>query len=131
MARASGQFDVKLTPQAADDVTGTSIARMTIEKQFHGELEGSSKGQMLAISTAVDGSAGYVAMEKVEGKLHGRQGTFALQHIGTMNRGAQDLRIMVVPDSGTDQMTGIAGTMSITIDKDGKHFYDFEYTLPG
>src|SRR5262245_42438371 len=115
MPRASGEFDVKMTPQAADDVAGSSIACMTIDKQFHGELEGTSKGQMLAISTAVDGSAGYVAMERVEGKLHGRRGTFALQHSGTMNRGAPLLSVTVIPDSGTGELTGLLGRMAIEI----------------
>ena len=128
MPRASGEFDVKLTPQAADDAVGSSIARMTIDKHFHGELEGSSKGQMLAISTAVDGSAGYVAMEQVDGKLHGRRGTFALHHSGTMNRGAPLLSVTVVPDSGTGELAGLSGRMTIEI-ADGKHSYQFEYTL--
>ncbi len=130
MTRASGEFDVKLSPQPPDDAVGPPIARMTIEKQFHGELEGSSKGQMLAISTAVEGSAGYVAMEQVNGQLNGRRGTFALQHSGTMNRGAPLLSVTVVPDSGTGELTGLAGRMTIEI-ADGKHSYHFEYTIEG
>jgi hypothetical protein len=128
MNRASGEFDVKLTPQAAGDGIAPSIARMTIQKQFHGDLEGSGEGQMLATSTAVDGSAGYVAMEQVDGKLHGRRGTFALQHSGTMDRGAPLLSVTVVPDSGTGELTGLSGRMTIQI-ADGKHSYEFEYTL--
>ena len=123
---ARGAFDVKLTPQSTDPVLG----RMTADKQYHGDLDGAAKGEMLTGMTAVKDSAVYVAVERVTATLNGRRGSFLLSHIGTMNRGAQDLRIAVVPDSGTDQLTGIAGTMSITIDKDGKHFYDFEYTVP-
>ena len=121
---ASGPFEVKLEPQAGDPALG----RMTIDKQFHGDLEATSKGEMLAVSTAVQGSAGYVAMEQVSGALQGRSGTFALQHTGTMTRGTPELSITVVPDSGTDQLVGLSGRMAIQI-ADGKHSYDFEYTL--
>jgi len=123
---ARGAFDVKLTPQSTDPVLG----RMTADKQYHGDLDGTARGEMLTGMTAVKDSAVYVAVERVTATLNGRRGSFLLSHIGTMNRGAQDLRIAVVPDSGTDQLTGIAGRMSITIDKDGKHFYELEYTLP-
>jgi hypothetical protein len=127
--RAAGAFDVKLTPQAADGhADAVTLGRMTIDKQFHGDLEGGSKGQMLTAMSAVKGSAGYVAIEKVSGKLKGRTGSFALQHSGTMTRGAPELTITVVPDSGTDQLAGLAGRMTIRIE-DGKHFYDLEYTL--
>jgi len=125
---ASGAFDVKLTPQP-DNVGDPAIGRMSIDKQFHGDLEGSSKGQMLAHMTSVKGSAGYVAVEKVSGTLGGRRGTFVLQHNATMDRGTPQLNIVVVPDSGTDQLVGLKGTMNIII-TDGKHSYDFEYTLP-
>jgi len=101
---------------------------MSIDKQFHGDLEASSKGQMLAAMTEVQGSAGYVAMERVSGTLQGRKGTFALQHSGTMTRGTPQLSVTVVPDSGTGQLVGLAGKMTINI-ADGKHSYDFEYTL--
>jgi hypothetical protein len=101
---------------------------MTIDKQFHGDLEATSKGQMLAISSEVKGSAGYVAMERVTGTLQGRTGTFALQHSGTMTRGVPQLLITVVPDSGTGQLVGLTGKMTINI-VDGKHSYVFEYTL--
>ena len=117
---------MKLTPQSTDPVLG----RMTADKQYHGDLDGTAKGEMLTGMTAVKDSAVYVAVERVTATLGGRRGSFILSHIGTMTRGAQNLSITVVPDSGTDQLTGIAGKMSITIDKDGKHFYDFEYTLP-
>ena len=101
---------------------------MSIDKQFAGDLAGTSQGEMLSVGTAVEGSAGYVAMEQVTGTLEGRSGTFALQHSGTLNRGAQALSISVVPDSGTGQLAGISGSMSIRIDG-GKHSYDFEYTF--
>ena len=126
---ASGTFEVKLSPQAPDDKTEEApLGRMLIDKQFHGDLEGTSKGQMLAFSTSVKGSAGYVAMEKVSGTLRGRSGTFVLQHSGTMTRGAPQLSVTVVPDSGTGQLAGLTGKMAILI-TDGKHSYDFEYTL--
>jgi hypothetical protein len=102
---------------------------MSIDKQFHGDLEATSKGQMLTAGTEVQGSAGYVAIERVSGTLGGRSGTFALQHSGTMTRGEPQLSITVVPDSGTGQLVGLAGTMLITI-ADGKHSYGFDYTLP-
>lgn len=127
--RATGTFEVKLIPQEADDRSpNPPVGRMLLDKQFHGGLEAVSKGQMLAAGTAVQGSAGYVAMEQVHGTLHGRQGTFVLQHSGTMTRGTPQLSITVVPDSGTGQLAGIAGKMSIQIEN-GKHSYDFEYTL--
>ncbi len=126
---AAGAFDVTLTPQAAD--TGSAAAavpRMAIAKQFHGDLEATSVGQMLAWTTAVEGSAGYVAIERVTGSLGGRTGSFTLQHSGTMQRGAQTLSVTVVPDSGTDQLTGLAGSMAIDI-ADGNHSYRFDYTI--
>ncbi|HZF40896.1 MAG TPA: DUF3224 domain-containing protein, partial [Blastocatellia bacterium] len=107
---ARGTFEVKLTPQDDKDAT---LGRMTIDKKFHGDLEGVSKGQMLAASTAVEGSAGYVAIERVSGTLHGLSGSFALQHSGTMTRGATQLTITVVPDSGTEQLEGLAGKLTI------------------
>ena len=127
MTRANGSFEVKLTPQRDSD--SADIGRMTIDKQFHGDLEGTSKGQMLTAGTAVKGSAGYVAIEKVNGKLHGQNGTFVLQHSGTMTRGSPQLSITVVPDSGTGDLVGLTGKMTINIEN-GKHFYVFEYTLP-
>jgi|HubBroStandDraft_5_1064220.scaffolds.fasta_scaffold382659_1 hypothetical protein len=128
---ASGTFDVKLTPQT-DEGGGenSGLGRMSIDKQFHGDLEGTSRGFMLSsAATIVKGSGGYVAMERVTGKLKGRAGSFVLQHSGTMTRGTPQLSVTVVPDSGTDQLTGIAGTLTIKIDG-GKHSYEFEYTLP-
>jgi hypothetical protein len=127
--RGTGTFDVKLTPQASDEGEGAPVGRMTIDKQFHGDLEGTSKGEMLTAVTAVKGSAGYVAIERVTAALHGRKGTFALQHTGIMTRGTPSLTITVVPDSGTDQLAGLAGKMAIIIAADGKHSYEFDYTF--
>ena len=125
---ASGTFEVKLTPQ--DDKSGdATLGRMTIDKQIHGDLEATSKGQMLTAGTAVTGSGVYVAVEKVTGTLHGRKGTFILHHTGVMTRGAPQLTITVVPDSGTGELEGLTGKMNIII-ADGKHSYEFEYTLP-
>ena len=126
MTHATGTFEVKLTPQATDD---PALGRLTIDKQFHGDLEGTSKGQMLTAMTDIKGSAGYVAIERVTGTLSGRAGTFALQHTGTMTRGAQQLSVTVVPDSGTGALAGLVGKMSIQIEG-GKHSYEFEYSLP-
>ena len=126
---ASGTFEVKITPQPADS-GAPAVGRMSIDKQFHGDLEATSKGQMLAAVTSVKGSAGYVAIEQVTGSLRGRSGTFVLQHSGTMTRGAPQQIVSVVPDSGTGELVGLTGTMTITI-ADGKHSYDFEYTLAG
>lgn len=101
---------------------------MLLDKEIHGDLEGTSKGQMLT-GGIVKGSGGYVAMEKITGKLKGRSGSFLLQHSATMNKGEPHIQITVVPDSGTDQLTGLTGTFNIKIDA-SKHSYDFEYTLP-
>jgi len=105
------------------------MGRMTIDKQIHGDIEGSSKGQMLTGMTEVKGSAGYVAMEKVTCQLKGRSGTFLLQHTATMAREVPSLSVTVVPDSGTGELLGITGKFNIII-TEGKHSYDFEYTLP-
>ena len=129
--RAAGTFDVKLVPQpTAGSADAASIGRLTIDKQFHGDLTGSSQGEMLAAGTNVKGSAGYVAMEQVRGTLQGHSGSFVLQHSATMTRGTPQLSILVVPDSGTGELVGLTGRMMITI-ADGKHSYEFEYTLPG
>jgi hypothetical protein len=127
---ARGTFEVKMTSQPVQDGVGDpGIGRMALDKQFQGDLEAIAKGQMLAAGTDVSGSAGYVALDRVSGTLHGRSGTFALQHSGTMTRGTPQLSITVIPDSGTGELLGLAGTLAITI-TDGQHFYDFEYTLP-
>ena len=101
---------------------------MSIDKQFHGDLEGTSQGQMLSAGTSTKGSAGYVAIERIAGTLHGRAGTFVLQHSGTMTRGAPELSVTVVPDSGTGQLVGLSGKLNIKI-ADGKHSYEFDYAL--
>ena len=129
MSRASGPFEVTLKPLPMDNNPGSEmLARMSIDKQFSGDLEATSKGQMLTGGTAIKTSAGYVAIELVTGPLKGRKGSFILQHNGVMNRGAPSLVITVVPDSGTEQLEGIRGTMAIKIDG-GKHSYELNYTL--
>ncbi len=126
---ASGPFEVKLMPQPAYNTDeGSTLGRMSIDKQFHGDLEATSKGEMLMAGSVVKGSAGYVAMERVAGTLTGRKGTFVLQHTATMNRGAPHLSITVVPDSGTGELTGLTGTMDIII-AEGKHTYKFEWKI--
>jgi general stress protein 26 len=129
-AHARGTFDVKLAPQGSgDSADGTSLGRMSIAKTYYGPLAGSARGEMLSAMTGTKDSAGYVALERVSGTLDGRKGTFILQHSGTMNRGAQHLTISVVPDSGTGELAGLAGTMGIRIEG-GQHFYEFDYSLP-
>jgi hypothetical protein len=129
VSRAIGPFEVSLKPLPMDDEAGAEmLGRMSIDKHFHGDLEGTSKGQMLTGGTPIKNSAGYVAIERVTGSLNGRRGSFILQHTGIMNRGAPSLVITVIPDSGTDQLEGIRGTMAIKIDG-GKHSYDLDYTL--
>ena len=128
---AAGPFDVKLTPQPPAEKTDEAVlGRMVIDKQFQGDLSATSRGQMLAAGTEVKGSAGYVAIERVTGELNGREGSFHLQHSGTMNRGAPSLSVTVVPDSGTGELVGLSGSMKIDI-ADGKHSYEFDYTLTG
>lgn len=128
--RASGTFEVRMSPQAPDEgAEGVSIGRMLIDKRFEGDLEATSKGQMLATGTAA-GSGGYVALEQVAGTLGGRSGSFVLQHSGTMTRGAQSLKVSVVPDSGAGELEGLSGTMDIII-ADGQHSYVFDYALEG
>jgi hypothetical protein len=125
---ATGTFDVKLAPLPAYGITPGSAGRMSIDKVFRGDLEATSQGEMLAAMTATQGSAGYVAIERVTGTLHGKTGTFVLQHSSTMTRGVPTQSVTVIPDSGTDGLTGLAGRMTIII-KDGKHRYEFEYTI--
>jgi hypothetical protein len=128
MNHASGPFEVKLTAQPDYQPEDAPLMRMLIDKQFHGDLEAVSLGQMLGAMTAVKGSGGYVAIERVTGKLHGRSGSFLLQHSSTMTRGLPQQSVTVIPDSGTDELAGLTGTMTINI-ADGKHSYDFEYAL--
>jgi hypothetical protein len=124
MITVRGTFDVQL--EAAGDEG--PVGRMTIQKRFHGPLSGTSAGQMLALRTVIPGSAAYVALEVVDGTLEGRRGGFALQHRGTMDRGASDLWVGVVPDSGTGDLEGLTGRMRIEI-VDGQHNYEFDYEL--
>jgi hypothetical protein len=127
--RAQGTFEVKMTPLTTDEKPGTTtLGRLSLEKQYRGDLSATSTGEMLSAMTSTKGSAGYVAIERVTGTLHGRSGTFVLQHHGIMNRGDGTLTVGIVPDSGTDQLTGLAGSMKIIIDA-GKHAYELEYTV--
>jgi Protein of unknown function (DUF3224) len=127
--RAAGSFDVKVTPQKPDTqiARAANIGRLTIDKRFHGDLEATGKGEMLAIQSDVPGSAGYVAMERVAGTLKGRSGGFILQHSATMSRGAPISSIVVVPDSGTGELRGISGRMTVTVATDGSHSYEFDF----
>jgi uncharacterized protein DUF3224 len=129
---ATGSFEVKMTPQKPDNpvAEAAKFSRMSGEKQFHGDLEGSSQLEMLASSPDAKGSGVYVALERVNGTLKGRSGSFVLHHTGIMNRGVPQLSIEVVPDSGTGELTGIMGKMTINIAAGGKHSYEFEYSLP-
>jgi len=126
---ASGSFEVKMVPQGAgDQADGIAVGRMSLDKEYRGDLEGTGKGEMLAARTSVAGSAGYVAIERVTGALQGRRGSFVLQHHGIMTRGTPTLSVMVVPDSGTGELTGLSGNLTINI-VDGKHLYEFDYTI--
>lgn len=127
---ARGTFEVKLDPQPLSERgQNAQLGRLSIDKQFHGDLEATSQGEMLSAMTSTEGSAGYVALERVSGRLGGRPGSFVLQHNGLMARGAPQLTIQVVPDSGTDELAGLAGQMTIQI-ADGVHGYEFVYSLP-
>ena len=126
---ARGRFSVSMTPQGDADVhDGVALGRMALAKTFEGDLTGTGRGQMLTALTPVQGSAGYVAIERVEGTLHGRAGSFVLQHSGRMDRGAQRLAIDIVPGSGTGALIAIAGVFTLRIDA-GQHFYELDYTL--
>jgi hypothetical protein len=126
--QAKGEFEVKIVPQKEERVIPL-FGRMTIDKTFSGDLVGKSQGQMLSSGTTVKNSAGYVAIELVEGTLHGKNGSFVLEHNAIMNKGEGTLNIIVVPDSGTGELTGLSGKLNIII-TGGKHFYEFEYELP-
>ena len=129
-SRATGTFEVNLTPRALEGPSYESgVGQLSIDKTFSGDLEGTSVGEMMGFRTAVDGSAGYVALEIVRGSLHGREGSFVLQHSSTMARGEQSQSILVTPDSGTGALAGLSGRLEITIEG-GQHFYDLEYDLP-
>jgi hypothetical protein len=130
MPTVTGPFDVTMTPQGApDSVDGTTLARLSLDKRYRGELDATATGEMLSAVTGVKGSAGYVALERVRGTLAGRLGTFVLQHTGVLARGAASLTITVVPDSGSGALVGLAGSMNIVIEG-GRHSYVFDYTLP-
>ena len=126
----TGKFDVKLQPLQpySQGDNGINFGRMSINKNFDGELSAVSKGEMVSAMTPVKGSAGYVAVEQVIGTLSGKKGSFVLQHFGAIDKGKNYLNIEVVPDSGTDELKGISGKMNIRI-KEGEHFYDFEYQI--
>jgi hypothetical protein len=129
MPQATGTFAVKLEPQdSSAQAQAARLGRMAIDKQFAGDLTATSAGEMLAAMTGVEGSAGYVALERVTGTLHGRRGSFVLQHSGLMARGVQQLEITVVPDSGAEELAGLAGKMAIVVEG-GEHRYEFTYTL--
>jgi hypothetical protein len=129
MPRATGPFEVALKPLPIDQESeALLLGRMSVDKHFHGELEGSSSGQMLTGGTSIRNSAAYVAIERVTGTLKGRKGSFTLQHTGVMNRGVPSLVITIVPDSGTDQLEGLRGTMTINVEA-GRHSYQLDYTL--
>ena len=128
--RANGTFEIQLTPQTPDGkYEDALLGRMTFDKQFQGDLTGSSTGQMLSAMTAIKGSAGYVAIERVTGTLNGRSGSFVLQHNALMSGGEHQLSVAVVPDSGTGSLSGIRGKFDIRIEN-RNHYYEFEYELP-
>jgi hypothetical protein len=129
MHHAVGTFDVKMKPEPLSDVAGkTNLGRMSIDKVFYGQLEGTSQGEFLSAMGSEKGSAGYVAIERVTGTLDGKAGSFVLMHRGLMTRGAPELLVTVVPDSGTEQLVGLKGTFKIDI-VEGKHNYEFDYSL--
>ncbi len=133
---ASGTFSVKMLPPdpaaaPADTLPtpGATLGRLLLDKQYQGDLQARAHGQMLSAVTPTAGSAGYVAIEHVTGTLHGRSGSFVLQHHGLMTRGDKQLGITVVPDSGTGELAGLEGRLDIRIEE-GRHFYAFDYALP-
>ena len=130
--RATGPFDVKVIPQNPDNevAEAAGLSRMSLDKQFHGDLEATSKGEMLTAMSPVKGSAGYVAIERVTGTLAGRSGSFVLQHSSTMARGEPRQNIIVVPDSGTGELVGLSGSMTVIIAPGGAHSYEFDYAVP-
>ena len=129
MHQATGEFDVKMVPQAEDKAPGATLGRHSLEKTFRGALQATGTGEMLTAISETPGSAVYVAIERVSGLLDGRRGTFILAHKGTMTRGAQSLVVEIVPDTGTDDLSGIEGSLAIQI-RDRKHYYTLEYRLP-
>lgn len=129
MPLVSGEFSVQMAPEAMSAVAAdTGLGRMSLDKQYHGALEASGRGEMLAFMDRAIMSGGYVAMELVRGALDGRRGSFLLQHSGSMARGAPTLAVTVVADSGREELAGLSGTLAIRIEG-GKHYYDFDYRL--
>jgi hypothetical protein len=129
--QANGTFEVRLAPQpAASGIEPAALGRQTIDKRFHGDLEATSLGEMLSVMSAAQGSGAYVALERVTGTLGGRRGSFVLMHSATMTRGAPAMAVTVVPDSGTEELAGLSGTLTISIDAAGGHAYAFHYSLP-
>ena len=129
-ATVRGSFDVNLGPEPVHEAAaGTGLARLAIDKRFQGDLTGTSRGEMLSLMGAGEGSAGYVAIERVSGAIGGRTGTFALQHSGLMDHGTPSLVVTVIPGSGTDGLAGLAGTFEIEI-SEGEHRYALHYSLP-
>lgn len=131
MPHVSGPFDVKTIPQKADNphAEAAKIGRMALDKKFQGALDATSHGEMLGAMSDVQGSGGYVALERVTGTLDGHSGSFVLQHSSTMTRGVPKQSIFVVPDSGTGDLKGLTGTMTIRFESGGAHFYDFNYAI--
>jgi len=129
MLHAHGTFDVKMAPLAADAPEGSVHGRLSLDKTYAGDLVATGKGEMIAVRPGADGSGAYLAIERVQGTLAGRAGAFTLEHRGIMNRGAQELAIRIVPDSGDGALAGIAGELKLDI-RDGQHFYDIAYRLP-
>ena len=130
MPKATGTFQVTMQPQSApDQAVGVTLARMSLDKQFEGDLVATGRGEVLTAMTPVQGSAGYVAIERVTGTIAGRTGAFVFQHSSTMDRGVPSQSVTVVPDSGTGGLAGISGSFTIEI-RDGRHSYEFDYTLP-
>jgi len=129
-ALAVGTFEVTMNPEPPHDVNeAASIGRVSLKKQFSGDLQASSSGEMIGVrGQQVKDSAGYVAIERVSGSLHGKSGSFVLQHSGTMTRGKGELQVSVVPDSGTGELQGLSGRMTIEI-SDGNHSYAFDYSF--
>lgn len=129
MSHITGEFDVTIHPETLSDTAAKSgLGRLSLDKRYHGALDACAQGEMLSVRAGVAGSAGYVALERVEGKLDGRHGSFYLQHSGSMTRGAPSLSVTVVPDTGTGQLQGLSGSLAIRIEE-GKHYYDFSYEI--
>ena len=129
MAHITGQFDVTIHPETLSDTAAQSgLGRLSLDKRYHGALDASAQGEMLSVRAGVAGSAGYVALEQVEGSLDGRHGSFYLQHSGSMTRGVPSLSVTVVPDTGTGQLQGLSGSLAIRIEE-GRHYYDFSYDI--